>query len=80
MNIDLRDDTLTLIGVIEPVEGPDEEDILIEYEIDSCYRQFALSEPIDQNKIDAQPNDGVMRLAMPKAEKATPRKITVKAG
>jgi len=80
MNIDLRDNILTIIGDIDPVEGADEEDVVIEYETGRFYRQFTLSEVIDQNKIDAKLADGVLRLNLPKVEKATPRKIAIKSG
>ena len=79
LNIDLRDNILTITGDIEPAEGTGEEDVLIEYETGRFYRQFTLSEVIDQNRIDAKLSDGVLRLTLPKVEKATPRKIAIKA-
>ena len=78
--IGLRDDTLTLTGEVKSVDRPEEENILREYQIGRYYRQFTLTEMIDQSKIDASLNNGVLRLTLPKVEKATPRQITVKAG
>ena len=80
LTIDLRDDTLTLTGEVKPLNRPEEEDILIEYQFGRYYRQFTLAEVIDQSKIDAVLNNGVLRLALPKLEKAMPRQITIKAG
>jgi HSP20 family molecular chaperone IbpA len=78
--IDLRDNTLTLAADIAPDDNPNEENILEEYETGRYYRQFTVGELINQEKIDAKLNDGVLRLTLPKVEKAAPKKITVKAG
>ena len=78
--IDLRDGVLTINGDVKPWEGPEETDVLVEFEIGKYYRQFTLSDAIDQDKIDAKLEDGVLRLTLPKAQKAVPRQIAVKAG
>ena len=80
VSIDLRDGVLTLSGDVKPWEGPEESDVLVEFEIGKYFRQFTLSEVIDQDGIEAKVEDGVLRLHLPKSEKAMPRKITVNAG
>jgi HSP20 family molecular chaperone IbpA len=78
--IDLRDDTLTFSGKVKPNNRSEERDILVEYQVGSYFRQFTLAEDIDQSRIDAGLNNGVLRLVLPKIAKATPLQIAVKAG
>jgi HSP20 family molecular chaperone IbpA len=80
LTIDLRDDTLTLTGDVHSLDADQGEMIYQEYDIGRYYRQFSLSELIDQAKIDAKLNNGVLRLTLPKVAKATPRRIAVKSG
>jgi HSP20 family molecular chaperone IbpA len=79
ITIDLNEGVLTLTGDVKPWENADETDVMAEFEIGKYYRQFTLSEIIDQEKIEAKLENGVLRLTLPKAEKAKPRQITVNA-
>jgi HSP20 family molecular chaperone IbpA len=54
--------------------------IWAEYRLLNFYRQFELSEVIDQEKIGASLKHGVLTLNLPKAEKAKPRQIAVNVG
>ncbi len=49
-----------------------------EYGLVNFFRQFELSERVDQSKISAELNHGVLTLNLPKAEEAKPRRIDVK--
>jgi HSP20 family molecular chaperone IbpA len=78
LTIDLRDNTLTLAADIAPVDNSSEEELLVEYETGRYYRQFTLGEMVNQENIDAKLNEGVLRLTLPKVEKATPKRIAVR--
>ncbi|WP_373501797.1 Hsp20/alpha crystallin family protein [Desulfococcus sp.] len=77
LDVDLRENVLTLSAEAVSGRGSDEQDILSEFAVGKFYRQFTLSEVIDQGKIEAKLNGGVLRLVLPKVEKAAPRKIQI---
>jgi HSP20 family molecular chaperone IbpA len=80
LEVDLRDNVLTLTGRASSIEGDHESDVLREYESGTYFRQFTLSEAIDQTKIDARLTNGVLRLELPKVEKAKPQQISIRTG
>jgi HSP20 family protein len=78
LKIDLRENVLTLTGRVTSPESSNESEVLREYQSGTFFRQFTLSETIDQAKIDARLADGVLRLELPKIERAKPRQIAVR--
>lgn len=80
LSIDLRDNILSVEGRVTRELGTNEQMLLQEYETGSFRREFRLTNLIDQQKIDAALSNGVLRLTLPKAAAARPRKIEVRAG
>ncbi len=78
LTIDLRDNVLTIRGEVTPPEAEGESRVLEEFGWGSYYRQFSLADTVDQEKIEAKLQNGVLRLELPKVEKAKPRTIAVK--
>jgi len=78
LKIDLRENVLTLSGRATDPQVPTETTVLREFDAGTFFRRFTLSETVDQAKIDAQLSDGVLRLELPKLERARPRQITVR--
>jgi HSP20 family protein len=79
VEIHLEDGELTIRGRLEQ-EQIDAIPVYTEYRSGDYYRNFTLSNIIDQQKIEASMKDGVLRIIFPKAETARPRQITVDAG
>ncbi|MDR2338901.1 MAG: Hsp20/alpha crystallin family protein [Deltaproteobacteria bacterium] len=76
LSLDLKDKTLTIQGKVSP--PPKEyKSLKAEYEIGDFYRQIAVSDAIDHDKITAKIKDGVLYLFLPKQAPAEPRKISV---
>jgi HSP20 family molecular chaperone IbpA len=73
-------DSLLIEGTVE-VAGPKDMDIVYgEAQVPAYRREFTLSRELDASRIEAQLKDGVLRLTIPKAEEARPRRIEVRVG
>jgi len=77
IDVTLEDDVLTIKGRKETEEHPNARILLQEYEPGSYQRRFTVAETIDQEKISASLNNGLLKVVLPKTEPAKPRKIEV---
>ncbi len=77
VEIDLKENQLTITGKVDAPEGEKETSLYKEFNWGDYFRQFTLSNVIDQGKISAKMEVGVLRLVLPKVEKVKPQKIKV---
>jgi HSP20 family molecular chaperone IbpA len=79
ISIQLEDNVLSLHGrVASPV--PDGARALHEeYRVGDYYRSFILSDEVERTRITAELKNGVLRLTLPKAERAKTRRIEIKS-
>ncbi len=80
LTLDLKDNYLIIAGEISPPMSEKESMVLQEFYTGDFQREFQLGSVIDQARIEAAMNDGVLKLRLPKVERAKPRKIEVKVG
>jgi HSP20 family protein len=76
-NVDIRveGDVLNVEGRIDLSKYQGLQPLYTEYNIGHYSRSFRLSNKVDQTRIGAELNNGVLSLTLPKVEEAKPRKI-----
>jgi HSP20 family protein len=77
INVSLENDVLRVDGQIDFAKYEGMEPVYTEYNVGPYTRSFTLSNKIDQEKISAQLEDGVLTLTLPKAKEALPRRISI---
>jgi len=78
LDVRVDNNVLTIRGHAR--HGVPGEVIYREYELVNFFRQFELSDQVDQGRISADLKCGVLALNLPKAEEAKPRQIEVRVG
>ncbi len=76
--INVEDDILTIKGKAKYTQLANV--LRQEFTLQNYYRQFQLSDEVDQSKISAESRNGVLTIMMPKGEKSKPKQIKVKVG
>jgi HSP20 family protein len=78
VEVHVEDGVLNVAGRLDLSKYKGLQPIYTEYNIGHYSRSFRLSSKIDQDKIGAELNDGVLSVTLPKVEEAKPRTIKVK--
>lgn len=77
INVQLEDDVLRVEGQIDFSKYEGLEPVYSEYNIGHFSRAFSLSSKIDQDRISAAVDDGILTLTLRKAQEARPRRIAL---
>ena len=77
IDLDIERNVLTVRAERKPSTGPDVELVAAERPRGIFSRQVILGDTLDADQIAASYNAGVLRLTIPVAEKAKPRKIAI---
>ena len=80
LNLHVEADTLTIEGEIALATPEGMEATHVEVALPRYRRVFTLSKELDAGQVSAELNHGVLKLRIPKAEHAQPRRIQVAVG
>ena len=77
VDITIEKNILAVEGKIDFSKYEDLEPVYTEYNVGHYKRSFSLSSKIDQNRISAEMDNGLLTLVLPKAEEAKPRSVKI---
>ena len=77
LDVSLEEGVLRVEGRLDPSRYAGHDPVYTEYNIGHYARSFSLSDKIDQEKIAAKLEDGVLTLTLPRSPAAQPRRITI---
>ena len=77
LTLQVEADTLTIEGAVKLSLPEGMEPSHVEIDTPRYRRVFTLSKELDAEKVSAEFNQGVLKLRIPKAEHAQPRKVTI---
>ena len=77
VDVTVEKDVLKVEGKIDFTGYDGLDPLYTEYNVGHFTRRFALSNKVDQDRIGAKLEDGVLTLFLPKAEEAKPRQIKI---
>lgn len=80
LNLHVEGDTLSIEGEVSVDMPQDMEASYAEVGLPRYRRVFTLSKELDPSKVSAELAQGVLKLRIPKAEHAQPRRIEISAG
>lgn len=80
LDLQVQDNRLTLFGRVTSMVPESAEMMHQEYQIGDFLRSFILSDEVDHDRIQAKLINGVLRVELPRAPHAKPRRIEVSGG
>ncbi|MEU6591423.1 Hsp20/alpha crystallin family protein [Streptomyces sp. NPDC046881] len=80
IDLDVERNVLTVKAERKPAYGENTETVVTERPAGTFSRQLFLGETLDTDKIEASYEAGVLKLQIPVAEQAKPRKIAISGG
>ncbi len=77
LDLQVQDNRLTLFGRVRREDSDEGMVLHEEYRTGDFLRSFILSDEVDHDRITARLNHGVLRVELPRASRAQPRRIEV---